>query len=261
MQTELPKNNFKRALAANRKQAGFWSTLASPSAVEIDAGAGFDWVLLDMEHSPCDFNDIPHFLRASVGGTAEPIVRPPWNDPVNTKRLLDIGVRSFLFPMVQNAEEARRAVQSTRYPPDGIRGFAGGSRAAAYGRIPNYAKRAAEELCVLVQVETVKALDAIPEMAKIDGLDGIFIGPNDLASDMGFLGQANTSKEVHAMVREGLKRIKAAKKAAGLLWFNVEEAKQFFNEGFDFIAVGGDAAMLARGSEQLAAQFKTIVGR
>src|SRR6266404_9782180 len=154
MRNDLPRNEFKRNLAAGKAQIGMWLTLCSPTATEAAAGAGFDWLLIDMEHSPNELPDIAHHLRAAVGGTAEPVVRVPWNEPVIVKRLLDIGARTLLFPFVQSAEEARRAVAATRYPPQGIRGFAGTTRANRYGRVADYAKRASEEICVLVQCET-----------------------------------------------------------------------------------------------------------
>src|SRR5215472_15617972 len=156
-------NRFKRALAAGTRQIGFWLNFASPTVTEVCAGAGFDWLLIDMEHSPNELPDVVQNLRACVGGNAEPVVRVPWNEPVLVKRLMDQGARSFLFPFVQSAEEARRAVAATRYPPNGIRGFAGVTRANRYARVPDYAKKAADEVCVLVQAETLTAVAVIEE--------------------------------------------------------------------------------------------------
>jgi 4-hydroxy-2-oxoheptanedioate aldolase len=252
----LPQNRLKRALAAGEKQIGFWLTLASPNATEIAATAGFDWILIDMEHSPNDFADVIHHLRAAVGGTAEPVVRVPWNEPVTVKRLLDIGVRSLMFPYVQSAEEAKRAVASTRYPPQGVRGVAGTTRATAYGRIKDYAKAAAGEICIIVQVETPKAIDASTEMARVDGVDCVFIGPNDLAASMGQIGNTGAA-EVQAMLKRGLDNIRAGGKAAGILEFKDEAARRFLAQGFQLIAVGGDGGMLARGTEAMARSFKS----
>src|SRR5579864_6194830 len=151
MRVDMPQNRFKRAIAAGQRQLGLWLSLASPAATEVAAGAGFDWLLIDMEHAPNELPDVVHHLRAAEGGTAEPVVRVPWNDAVMVKRLLDIGAKSLLFPFVQSAEEARRAVAATRYPPHGIRGFAGTTRANRYGRVAGYAKKAGDEICVLVQ--------------------------------------------------------------------------------------------------------------
>src|SRR5579863_9134694 len=174
MRFEMPENRFKRAIAQGARQIGLWLSLASPAATEVAAGAGFDWVLIDMEHAPNELPDVAHHLRAAEGGTAEPVVRVPWNEPVMVKRLLDIGARSLLFPFVQSADEASRAVAATRYPPEGIRGFAGTTRANRYGRVAGYAQRASEEICVLVQCETRKAVADIAAIAAIDGIDGIF---------------------------------------------------------------------------------------
>ena len=155
---DLPLNPFKRAIKAGRQQIGLWSSLSSNISVEILAGSGFDWLLIDTEHSPNDLPMVYSQLQAAVGGTAHPVVRVPWNDTVVIKRYLDAGTQTFLIPYVQNAEEARRAVAATRYPPDGVRGFASASRASRFGRVKDYYARASEETCVLVQIETREAL-------------------------------------------------------------------------------------------------------
>jgi 4-hydroxy-2-oxoheptanedioate aldolase len=255
MRDDLPRNRFKHALAAGTRQLGLWLSLASPAATEIAAGAGFDWLLLDMEHSPNELPDIAHHLRAAEGGTAEPVVRVPWNDPVMVKRLLDIGARSLLFPFVQSVEEARRAVAATRYPPDGIRGYAGATRANRYGRVKDYAQRAAEELCVLVQCETRKAVADISGIAALPGIDGIFIGPSDLAADMGHLGDTQ-HPEVQAAILEAGRRIKAAAKAPGFLSLREDETRRVLDAGFLFVAIGTDVSLLARQSEALLRRFK-----
>src|SRR6185312_5674830 len=251
MRNEMPHNRFKRALASGQQQIGLWMSLASPSATEVAAGAGFDWLLLDMEHSPNELPDIAHHLRAAEGGTAEPVVRVPWNEPVIVKRLLDLGARSLLFPFVQSAEEARRAVAATRYPPHGIRGFAGRTRANRYGRVPDYAKRAASEICVLVQCETRRAVADIAGIAAVEGIDGIFIGPADLAADMGHLADTQHA-EVQAAILDAGKRIRAAGKAPGFLSFREEETRRVVDGGFLFVAVNTDVALLARNAETLA---------
>ena len=141
------------------------------------AGAGFDWLLLDTEHSPNEVVMVLGQLQAAVGGTAHPVVRPLWNDAVMIKRLLDIGVQSFLIPYVQNADEARRAIAATRYPPRGVRGFAVATRASGFGRIKDYHARSEAELCVFLQIETRDALGHLEAIAAVDGVDGVFIGP------------------------------------------------------------------------------------
>jgi 4-hydroxy-2-oxoheptanedioate aldolase len=198
---------------------------------------------------------VAHNLRAAEGGTAEPVVRVPWNDPVMVKRLLDIGARSLLFPFVQSAEEARRAVAATRYPPDGIRGFAGTTRANRYGRVPGYAKRASEEICVLVQCETRKAVADIAAIAAVDGIDGIFIGPADLAADMGHLADTQ-HPDVQAAILDAGKRIRAAGKAPGFLSVREDETRRVLAGGFLFVAVHTDVALLARQTEALVKLYK-----
>ena len=252
----MPSSNpLKRALAEGRKQAGFWLSAMSPVVAELAAGAGFDWLLIDMEHTGNDVDDVTHSLRACVGGTAEPVVRVPWNEPVIIKRLLDMGARSLLIPYVESGEEACRAVAATRYPPTGIRGYAGSTRATNYGRRKDYPQVYAEETCVLVQVESPRAVEAIPAIAAIEGVDGIFIGPNDLAANSGFLGNA-ASPEMRAAILRGLERIKTTGKAAGTLNYREDEAKSLFASGFSFIAVASDTSVLTRETDRIARVFR-----
>jgi 4-hydroxy-2-oxoheptanedioate aldolase len=247
-------NPFKRGLAEGRRQAGLWMTTGAPGITEMVAGAGFAWLLIDMEHSPNDLIQVVDHLRAAEGGTAEPVVRVPWNEPVMVKRLLDQGARSLMFPFVQSAEEARRAVAATRYPPHGIRGFAGTSRATGYGLRPDYHSRSGEEVCVVVQVETREALEAAGEIAAVEGVDGVFIGPNDLAASMGHLGQPGAAP-VREAIAAALPRIRTTGKAAGLLNFNEAGARADFEAGFGFVAVAGDAFLLARETQRVAKLF------
>ncbi|MBS7698697.1 MULTISPECIES: HpcH/HpaI aldolase/citrate lyase family protein [unclassified Chelatococcus] len=255
MRTDLPANSFKSRLQAGNPLIGFWLTTASPTSTEIAAGAGFDWLLIDMEHSPNELPDIGHHLRAAEGGVAEPIVRVPWNEPVLVKRLLDLGARTLLFPYVQSAEEARQAVAATRYPPHGIRGLSGLSRANRYGRVPDYFGRAADEICVLVQVETRRGLDAIEDIAAIDGVDGLFIGPADLSADFGKAGKWR-EPEIWSAIIEGGRRIKAAGKAAGFLSASEADCRDVIAAGFTFVAVGIDAGILARQTDALVKTYK-----
>ena len=170
---ELPVNKFKHALKAGKPQIGIWSSLSSHIVAEILSHSGIDWVLLDTEHSPNELPMVQQQLHAMQGGTANPVVRVPWNDMVMIKRYLDIGSQTLLLPYVQSAEEAKNAVAYTRYPPHGVRGVAGATRAAGYGRIKDYFKRAQDELCLLVQVETRKAMASIEAIAAVDGVDGV----------------------------------------------------------------------------------------
>ncbi|HXA14622.1 MAG TPA: HpcH/HpaI aldolase/citrate lyase family protein [Opitutaceae bacterium] len=255
---EMPLNNFKRGLLARRPQIGLWSSLANNISVEIIAGSGFDWILLDTEHVPNEPPMVLSQLQAMTGGTATPIVRVAWNDAVMVKRQLDMGVQTFLIPFVQNAKEARQAVASTRFPKfeGGVRGFAAASRANKFGRVTNYHQRAHEEMCVLVQVETRAALKEIEAIAAVDGVDGIFIGPGDLSSDMGHLGNLS-HPEVLEAIAQAIGRINKTGKAAGILAPVEAEARRWLEMGALFVAVGSDVGLLARGSEALAAKFKS----
>jgi len=252
---DMPRNAFKHAIAAGQLQIGLWSSLCSNIGAEIISDSGFDWILLDSEHSPNEIPGLLSQLQAVQRGTATPIIRPAWNDAVLAKRCLDIGAQTLLFPYVQNAEEARRAVASTRYPPQGIRGVAVATRAGRYGRVPGYLTKANAEICVLVQVETRAALSELEAIAKVDGVDGVFIGPSDLAASLGHLGNPQAA-EVQQAIQNAVKRLKALGKPAGILTANEEEARRYIDWGFLFVAVGADIGLLARNADALAKKFK-----
>lgn len=255
MNTQLPANTFKLALREGRTRIGLWASLCSNIATEVIADAGFDWILIDTEHAPNELPMVLSQLQALVGGTAVPVVRPAWNDLVLIKRLLDIGVQNLMVPYVQTPEEARAAVAATRYPPQGIRGVAVSHRANRYGRVKDYFKRANDEICVLVQIETGLALQNLEAIAAVDGVDGLFIGPSDLAAALGHLGD-NGHPEVRAAIEDALKRIRTAGKAPGILAAEAD-ARDWLAAGCVILAVGSDAALLARSSEALAAKFKS----
>jgi 4-hydroxy-2-oxoheptanedioate aldolase len=252
---DLPPNPFKRSLARNELQIGLWSTLCSNISTEIIAHAGFDWILLDTEHSPNELPDLLRQLQAMTGGTASPVVRAAWNDPVLIKRILDIGAQSLLLPYVQTAEEARQAVQSVRYPPKGIRGVSSSSRASRYGRVKNYLTRADEEICLMVQIETRTGLDNLESIAATDGLDGVFIGPADLSASLGHLGQLQ-HPETQAALHDAVQRLTRAGKAAGILTTVEADARRYIEWGYRFVAVGTDTSLLANGADALARSFK-----
>jgi len=252
---DLPRNAFKHAIAAGRPQIGLWCSLCSTIAIEIVSHSGFDWLLIDTEHSPNEVPDVLKQLQAAQAGTASCVVRPAWNDMVLIKRFLDIGAQTLLVPFVQNAEEARRAVAATRYPPQGIRGVTGSGRASRYGRVKDYLKRASEEICVLVQIETRTGLDNIEAIASVDGIDGVFLGPNDLAASLGHVGNWG-HPEVQQALEDAVRRLKTIGKPAGILTPNEEEAKRFLDWGYTFVAVGADLGLLARNADALAKRFK-----
>lgn len=253
MNPNMP-NQFKRALASGKKQVGFWLNLESPQASEIAAGAGYDWLLLDMEHTSIDIGQIAAHYNAVQGGTAELIVRMPSNDRVLTKRLLDAGIRSLMIPFVQTRAEAEFALSSMLYPPRGARGLGGNSRSNNFTRIKEYLTTYDQDQCLIVQVESPEAIAAIPDMCTIDGLDGIFVGPNDLAANMGLLGAVRDVKVLTA-IAAACAAIRKGGKAAGLLDFDPEQALLQFEAGFDFIAVGSDTSLLMRNTDALRAKF------
>jgi 4-hydroxy-2-oxoheptanedioate aldolase len=252
---EMPVNAFKKALKEGKPQIGLWSSLCSNLGTEGTAYSGFDWLLLDTEHSPNEIPGLVSQLQAMKGGTATPIVRPAWNDPVVIKRLLDIGFQTVLIPFVQTADEARKAVAATRYPPQGIRGVSTSARASMFGRVADYLKKANDQICVLVQVETLEAVAKLPEIAAVDGVDGVFIGPSDLAASSGHLGNFQ-HPDVQKTISDTIRPIRAAGKAGGYLTANEDEAKKRLAEGFQFVAVGSDLGLLVKGADALAKHFK-----
>ena len=255
MDAPLPTNHLKRALLEGRRQIGLWVSLSSHVSTEVVAGSGFDWLLIDTEHSPNDLPIVHSQLQAiASGGTASAVVRPPWNDAVIFKRLLDIGVQSFLVPFVQTAEEAARAVAATRYPPEGIRGIATVTRAGRFGRVKNYVNVANREICVIVQIESRPALDNLEAIAAVEGVDALFIGPSDLAAGLGYAGNS-AHPDVRAAITEAIRRIRAAGKVAGTLTPHEGDARHWLAEGCLFVGVGSDVGLLARHSEELAARF------
>lgn len=251
---KLPKNEFKAALEQGRRQIGLWSSLCSNITTEIVADSGFDWILLDTEHSPNEIPDLLSQLQAMSRSSSSPVVRPAWNDPVLIKRILDIGAQSILVPYVQNADEAASAVAATRYAPRGIRGVTGSGRAARYGRVKDYLQTADTQICVLVQIETVAALDKLEDIASVDGIDGVFVGPADLAASLGHAGNLG-HETVQSAIRDAASRLAAVGRPAGILSFDAAQARRYMDWGFEFVAVGSDLSLLAKGADALAASF------
>lgn len=252
---DILHNKFKQALKEQRPQIGLWLGLCSSYSAELVAGAGFDWLLIDGEHAPNNVQTTLTQLQAIAPYPSQPVVRPPWNDPVIIKQLLDIGAQTLLLPMVQNAEQAQQAVRSTRYPPEGIRGVGSAlARASRWNRIPDYLKRANDEMCVIVQVETREAINNLADILQVEGIDGVFIGPADLSADMGFSGNPN-HPEVKAVIEKAIVQIRAAGVAPGILMAVPDVADHYLKLGALFVAVGVDTTLLARGAESLAARF------
>jgi len=256
---KLPRNDFKRALVSGRKQIGLWTQLASNISAEVLAYSGFDWLVVDTEHAPNDTRSVLLQLQVLAVGKAMPVVRIAWNDMILFKQYLDIGAQTLLVPFVETAEEARQVVSYSHYPPEGVRGVALSHRANRYGRIDNYHHHAGEEICLLVQIESERALDNLAEIAAVEGIDGVFIGPSDLAASMGHLTDT-AHADVQAAIERALEVSTRVGKAAGILAPIEAEARRFLDMGFTFVAVGSDISLLARSSEALAGAFKEKTG-
>ncbi|HGE8320461.1 4-hydroxy-2-oxoheptanedioate aldolase [Serratia marcescens] len=249
-------NHFKRALQEKRPQIGLWLGLCSSYSAELLAGAGFDWLLIDGEHAPNNVQTVLGQLQAVAPYPSQPVVRPPWNDAVIIKQLLDVGAQTLLIPMIQNAEQARDAVRATRYPPHGVRGVGSAlARASRWNRVPDYLLQADEQMCVLVQIETREAVKNLDAILQVEGVDGVFIGPADLSADMGFAGNPQ-HPEVQRTIDDAIARIRAAGKAPGILMANKALAQRYLEAGALFVAVGVDTTLLARAAEALADEFK-----
>lgn len=255
---KLAKNNFTHAIAAGDKQIGLWVTLSSPVSAEVVAPSGYDWALVDMEHSPNDYFSVLGQLQAFAPTKTTAIVRPEWNDPVIVKRLLDLGAPGLLFPMIQTVQEAEKAVASTRYPPLGIRGVSGSTRATKFGRVTDYTARVEQETTVILQIETAGAVDRALDIAAVDGVSGIFFGPADIAADMGLLGQT-MHKDVWAKIMPAAKALIAKGVPVGTLVLDTKFATELLNEGFTFVAVALDTALLAKASDAALAAVKDAI--
>lgn len=240
-------NMFKKKLLSHEQQIGLFATLNSPTLVELLCGLGFDWVLIDTEHSPSEMADVIEQLRVLEGHDVGAVVRPAWSDRTQIKRLLDAGARNLLIPSVDTAQEAAAAVSYTRYPPEGLRGVSGSSRAAGYGQYPDYLRRAAEEICLLVQIETTTALQNIAEIAAVPGVDGIFIGPADLAASLGHLGDAQ-HPDVQQAVNEAFRLLQSLDKPRGYLTLNGAEAKNRMRQGIEMVGVATDTSIVNTGA-------------
>ncbi|WP_170344701.1 HpcH/HpaI aldolase family protein [Ruegeria atlantica] len=252
---KLPANPFTRAIAAGEKQVGLWISLCSNFAAEVVSTAGYDWALIDMEHSANDYFSVLGQLKAFAASPTTALVRVEWNDAVAVKRLLDLGAPGLLFPMIQSVEEAEQAVAATRYPPRGIRGVSGATRATAFGRIPDYVARVEEETAVLLQLETRAAVEQAEAIGAVDGVSGIFFGPADIAADIGKLGQP-MDPDVWALIKPVAQKLIAKGMPVGTLVTDPAFAADLLNEGFTFVAIATDTGLLARAADAALAQTK-----
>ncbi len=252
---KLSENSFTRAIAAKHKQIGLWVSLCSNVGAEILSSSQYDWVLLDMEHSPNDLSSILGQLQVFAGSASTAIVRPVWNDPVIVKQLLDLGAPGLLFPMVQSVADAKKAVSATRYPPRGIRGVSGSTRANRFGRTTDYFARIEEETSVLVQLETRAAVERAEDIAAVDGVSGVFFGPADIGADIGKLGQPMAS-EVWDLIRPAAAKLIAKGVPVGTLVQDAAFAASLLDSGFTFVACGSDTGLLAKNADALLSEVK-----
>ena len=241
-----PRNPFKHAITKGELQLGCWLGLADSYVAEISAGAGFDWLLIDGEHAPNDLRSIVAQLQVIAARDTHAVVRPPIGETWLIKQLLDAGAQSLLIPMVESAEQAQALVDAVTYPPQGVRGVGSAlARASDFAAIGDYLTSARDEICLLAQVENRKGLDALDDILAVEGLDGVFIGPSDLAADLGFIGQAG-APEVKKVVVSALEKIVASGKAAGILTLDTDFQRECRDIGARFIATDIDVSLFAR---------------
>jgi 2-keto-3-deoxy-L-rhamnonate aldolase RhmA len=251
-------NPFKQALksAGSHPLLGSWLVSASPLVAEAVGQAGFDWVVVDMEHTPLDLAGLVHVLQALAGTKTQAIVRVPANDAVWVKRVLDAGATTLLFPLVHDAAEAARAVAATRYPPEGVRGMSGMTRASKFGTAPNHFANANRQVGVILQIETKEAVDRLEEIAAVDGVDSLFVGPGDLSAALGHVGQAS-HPAVMDVIAQCAQRCKRVGKPIGILGMNPESVAQFRAAGYDYVGISSDLGLLMQACKSVLTALRT----
>ncbi|WP_350352918.1 HpcH/HpaI aldolase/citrate lyase family protein [Microbacterium sp. A8/3-1] len=260
MPLRLDPSFRERLASSDRALIGMWACSGSTLVTEVAAGSGLDWLLIDMEHSTNTLESVLLQLQTVAAYPITPLVRVPSNDTVAIKQILDLGAQNLIVPMVSSADEARAAVAATRYPPAGVRGVGSAlARSARWNRVDGYLQESAQHTSLTVQIETAAGVDAAAEIAAVDGIDAVFVGPSDLSASMGLLGQ-QTHPDVVAAVEKVFTAVKAAGKPVGVNAFDPAAADAYVAGGADFVAVGADVALLARASEALAARFITAEG-
>lgn len=253
---DMPINFFKQRLQGRQAQIGLWLGLADPYCAELAANAGFDWLLIDGEHAPNDIRSMLSQLQAIAPYAGQAIIRPPLGDAALIKQVLDIGAQTLLIPMVESAEQARQLVRAVHYPPHGMRGVGSAlARASRWNTIPGYLDEADAQMCLLVQIESHEGLANLDEIAAVNGVDGVFIGPADLSASMGHRGNPG-HPQVQVAIEDAIARIRNAGKAAGILSGDEKLARRYIELGAAFVAVGVDTTVLMRGLQSLAGTFK-----
>ncbi len=254
---DMPRNTFKLTLQEGRMIYGTWLMSGASSTAEALGCAGFDFLVVDMEHVPVDTPEMIEILRTMAGTPAQAVVRLPWSDMVLVKRALDGGAQSLMFPFVQNADEARRAVASTRYPPEGVRGVAAMHRASRFATVPNYLKDAGAEVCVIVQIETPAAMEQLPQIAAVPGVDSIFIGPGDLSASMGHLGDI-AHADVQAQLKHAAQLCRKLGKPCGIVGPNPEMVGKFIEYGYSWVAVASDMGLMVGRAQEWLGKLKGL---
>ena len=249
-------NHFKKKLKTEQ-QIGLWVGLADAYGTEIAANAGYDWLLIDGEHAPSDLRTTLSQLQSIAAYPSQAVVRPPIGSVQLIKQLLDIGAQTLLIPMVETVEQAQLMVKAVRYPPEGIRGVGAAlARATRWNSIPDYYATAHENICLLIQIESVEGIKNLDEILKIDGIDGVFIGAVDLSATMGYQGNPN-HPEVQKTVIDAIQRIRKAGKAAGILSTQHDATQKYIELGTEFVAVGVDTSVLMNSLRELLSKYKT----
>lgn len=251
-----PVNRFKRALTSEKVQAGLWLGLTDSVCIEIAAGAGYDWLLLDGEHAPFDVAKLLVGLQVAAGFAVQPLVRLPEGNPVLIKKVLDLGAQTILVPTVESAAQARRLVSAIRYPPRGFRGVGTGlARAAFWNQRSDYLERADDEICLVVQIETARGLDCLEEILSVEGIDALFIGPADLAASLGHLGKPG-HPDVQRAIFAAMQRIRACGKSCGSLVGDPVLARKYVEAGCNFIGVGLDTVLFRGALQRALSEFR-----
>ncbi|MEM9549709.1 MAG: HpcH/HpaI aldolase/citrate lyase family protein [Pseudomonadota bacterium] len=251
-----PINSFKAALARGERQIGCWMSFGDANATEIMGTAGFDWLVIDGEHTPYDIRTIRSQLVALAASDSHPVVRVPIGADWIIKQVLDVGAQTILVPLVESADQARELVRACRYPPVGMRGVGGaGARATRFGSITDYITSADDQICLIIQIENRAGLEALDEILTIDGIDGVFIGPADLSADLGYPGKSD-APEVVDVIRDCIDRVRAAGKAPGILGIDDESIARYRDFGAQFLAVGIDVLLLARAARATSKHWK-----
>ena len=246
----MSKNNFKIKLLNNENQIGVFASLGSEMASEVLGSSDIDYTLVDMEHAPNDLRDTVNQMQTIKAAGGECLVRIPVLDHIYAKRLLDAGATSIMFPQINNIEDAQNAVKSVKYPPNGIRGIAGATRANNFGRETDYVSLADDNICVICQIESVEACKNVKNIASVKGVDLLFVGPGDLSADMGFI-KNRAASEVKEVAIQVLREAQKLNKPCGIMVSNIAEAKEMLNIGFSVVAVTTDLVLLRNAVDEI----------